>query len=92
MHQDIIQGRDFCFNIDNVCGKHLCLDVHMRPQTVLIAVRLATDRTRHRAGHTACIVVARHVHVQAVLVFHVAIAEGATEAVAPPPESCNSRL
>ena len=70
----------------------MCLDVHMRSQTVLVAVCLATDGTRDRTGYTARVVVARHVHVQAVLVFHVAIAEGATEAVAPPPESCNSRL
>ena len=64
----------------------------MRSQTVLVAVRLATDRTRHRAGHTARVVVARHVHVQAVLVFHVAVAVATFEAGDPPPESCNSRL
>ena len=65
----------------------------MRSQTVLVAVRLATDGARHGAGHAARVVVARHVHVQAVLVFHVAVTEAATEAVAvSPPESCNSRL
>ena len=64
----------------------------MRSQTVLVAVCLATDGTRDRTGYTARVVVARHVHVQAVLVFHVAVAEATTEAVAPPPESCNSRL
>ena len=64
----------------------------MRSQTVLVAVRLATDGTGHSAGHTARVVVSGHVHVQAVLVFHVAVAEATTEAVAPPPESCNSRL
>ena len=86
------EGREFCFNVKIVCGKQLCLDVHMRSQTVLVAVRLATDRTRHRAGHTARVVVARHVNVQAVLVFHVAVAVATFEAGDPPPESCNSRL
>ena len=64
----------------------------MRSQAVLVAVRLATDGARHRAGHTGRVVVARHVHVQAVLVFHVAVAVATFEAGDPPPESCNSRL
>ena len=64
----------------------------MRSQTVLVAVRLATDGAGDSAGHTARVVVSGHVNVQAVLVFHVAVAEATTEAVAPPPESCNSRL
>ena len=76
----------------NSFGKHLCLDVHVGPKTVLVAVRLATNRTRHGAGHAARVVVARHVNVQAVLVFHVAVAVATFEAGDPPPESCNSRL
>ena len=76
----------------NSFGKHLCLDVHVGPETVLVAVRLATNRTRHGAGHAARVVVARHVNVQAVLVFHVAVAVATFEAGDPPPESCNSRL
>ena len=76
----------------NSFGKHLCLDVHVGPETVLVAVRLATHGTGHGAGHAACVVVARHVNVQAVLVFHVAVAVATFEAGDPPPESCNSRL
>ena len=76
----------------NSFGKHLCLDVHVGPETVLVAVRLATHRTGHGAGHAARVVVAGHVNVQAVLVFHVAVAVATFEAGDPPPESCNSRL
>ena len=76
----------------NFFGKHLCLDVHVGPETVLVAVRLATHGTGHGAGHAACVVVARYVNVQAVLVFHVAVAVATFEAGDPPPESCNSRL
>ena len=76
----------------NSFGKHLCLDVHVGPETVLVAVRLATHGTGHGAGHAACVVVAGHVNVQAVLVFHVAVAVATFEAGDPPPESCNSRL
>ena len=76
----------------NSFGKHLCLDVHVGPETVLVAVRLATHGARHGAGHAARVVVARHVNVQAVLVFHVAVAVATFEAGDPPPESCNSRL
>ena len=76
----------------NSFGKHLCLDVHVGPETVLVAVCLATHGTRHGAGHAARVVVAGHVNVQAVLVFHVAVAVATFEAGDPPPESCNSRL
>ena len=76
----------------NSFGKHLCLDVHVGPETVLVAVRLATHGTGHGAGHAARVVVAGHVNVQAVLVFHVAVAVATFEAGDPPPESCNSRL
>ena len=76
----------------NSFGKHLCLDVHVGPETVLVAVCLATHGTGHGAGHAACVVVPRHVNVQAVLVFHVAVAVATFEAGDPPPESCNSRL
>ena len=76
----------------NSFGKHLCLDVHVGPKTVLVAVRLPTHGTGHGAGHAARVVVARHVNVQAVLVFHVAVAVATFEAGDPPPESCNSRL
>ena len=66
--------------------------MHVSPQTVLVAVGLSTDRAVGGAVSTAGLVVSGHMHVQTVLVFHVTAAEGAVEAGAAPPQSCNSRL
>ena len=66
--------------------------MHVGPQTVLVAVGFSTDWAVGGAVSTAGLVVSGHVHVEAVLVFHVTAAEGAAEAGAAPPQSCNSRL
>ena len=48
----------------NSFGKHLCLDVHVGPETVLVAVRLAAHRADGLHGDAGLVVIPRYVHIE----------------------------
>ena len=51
-----------------------CLEVHVRPEAVLVAVGLVAHRAHGLGGLVRLVVVARDVNIQTVLIFHLAVA------------------
>lgn len=73
-----------------------CLEVHVGPEAVLVAVHLAAHGAQGLGGGALVIVVAGDVDTQAVLILHLPPALRAPEPLAraahPETRSCNNRV
>ena len=73
-----------------------CLEVHVGPEAVLVAVHLAAHGTQGLGRGALVIVVAGDVDTQAVIILHLPPAfrapEPTTRAAHPETRSCNNRV